>query len=230
MEEEKPLSQQESLQLITEMIEKAKHHFHESGISAILWGSVVGIAGLVSFAEMHWNFYIGFDIWLLVLAAIIPQVFIGIKESRQRKVVTHTEAAVDAAWLAYGISMFALIFYFNIVPNVTDKLLVQQGTQLLQAGADGSTKPFHYFIPSYGSLLLLLYAIPTLATGIAHQFSAMFWAAILCYVFFIISCFTSNAYDMLLNGLAGIFNWLIPGLIVRRTYYSHQKAVNVQRS
>ncbi|MET0393070.1 MAG: hypothetical protein ABW019_08000 [Chitinophagaceae bacterium] len=230
MEEEKSLSQQESLQLITEMIGKAKNHFHESGTSAILWGSVIGVAGLVSFAEMHWHFDIGFDIWLIVLAAIIPQVFLIIREARNRKVVTHTEAAIDAAWMAYGISIFALIFYFNIVPGVTDRWFAQEGITLTQAGPDHIAKPFHTFIPSYGSLLLLLYAIPTLTTGVAGKFKPMFWAAILCYLFFILSCFTPVAYDMLLNGLAGIFNWLIPGLILRRKYYRHQKALNVQRS
>ena len=64
MEEEK-FSEQESLKLISEMIQKAKHSFHENGTSAILWGSVVGIAGIISFAELFWHFYIGFDIWLL---------------------------------------------------------------------------------------------------------------------------------------------------------------------
>lgn len=227
MAEEKSLSQQESLQLITEMIGKAKKDFHESGASAILWGSMIGIAGLVNFAELHWHFSIGFDIWLIVLAAIIPQVFIMIRESRRRKVISHTAAAIDAAWLAYGVSIFGLILYFNIVPGVTDRLLAGEGLHLTLTNTDGSTKPFHYFIPSRGSLLLLLYAIPTLATGIAHRFRAMFWAAILCYAFFVISCFTPMDYDMLLNGLAGIFNWLIPGLILRQRYYRHQKAVNV---
>lgn len=225
--EEKSLSEKESLQLITEMIGKAKTHFHESGTSAILWGSAIGIAGLVNFAELHWDFSIGFDIWLLVLAAIIPQVFIMIRESRRRKVVSHTEAAIDAAWLAYGVSIFGLILYFNIVPGVTDRLLAEEGMRLTLTNADGSTGPFHYFIPSRGSLLLLLYAIPTLATGIAHRFKAMFWAAILCYMFFITSCFTPMDYDMLLNGLAGIFNWLIPGLILRRRFYRYQKTGNV---
>jgi hypothetical protein len=226
-EQEKPLTEKESLELITEMIYKAKHHFHESGTSAILWGSVVGIAGLVRFAELKWHFYVGFDIWLIVLGAVIPQIFFTIRKSRRRKMVTHTEAAVDAAWLAYGVSIFALVFYFNIVPNATDNILANEGIALLKRNADGSIVPFHYFIPSGGSLLLLLYGIPTLVTGMAHKFRPMFWAAILCYIFFLVSCFTTNAYDMLLNGLAGIFNWLIPGLILRRTFYKHQKQVNV---
>jgi hypothetical protein len=83
--EEKKLTEQESLRLITEMIHKAKSSFHESGTSAILWGSVVAIAGFTSFAERFWNFSIGFDIWLLVLAAFIPQLIISIKESKHKK-------------------------------------------------------------------------------------------------------------------------------------------------
>lgn len=227
MEEEKQLTQDESLRLITDMITKAKSHFHESGTSAILWGSVVGVAGLLDFAQSYWHFSIGFDIWYLVLAAIIPQIIISIRENRNKKVVTHTEAVLDAVWLVYGISLFALIFYLNAVPNTTDKLLSNENIALVQTNADGSKAFLHSFVPSHTSLFLLIYAIPTLITGIACKFRPMLWGALLCYVFFIISCFTENAYDLLFNGLAGIFNWLIPGIILRRTFYRRQKAMNV---
>src|SRR5450759_2704235 len=102
-------SKEESLKLITEMIQKAKHSFHENGTSAILWGSVIGIAGLVNFAELYWNYNIGFDIWLIVLAAIIPQVFISVRKSKQKQVVTHIEGVMDTIWIVYGISIFALM-------------------------------------------------------------------------------------------------------------------------
>ncbi len=226
METEQPLDQQKSIQLITEMIQKAKHDYHESGSSAILWGSAIAIAGFVSFAQAYWKFHIGFDIWLIVLAAIIPQIFISIREAKERKMITHTEAAIDTVWMVFGISIFALIFYFNIVPGVTTRILAKEGISLLQTNTDTGTKAFDFFIPSHGSLLLLLYGIPTLATGLAHKFIPMIWAGILTYIFFIISCFTNNAYDMLLNGLSGIFNWLIPGLILRN-HYRHQKTMNV---
>jgi hypothetical protein len=224
--EEKNISEQESLRIITEMIAKAKHSFHEDGTAAILWGSVIAVCGLVSFAQLYWKFSIGFDIWLLTLVALIPQIFISIRENRRRKVVTHMEAAMNAIWLVYGISIFALVFYFNTVPAATDKILAAEGTRLLQQSPQG-TAPFHYFIASHGSLLLLLYAIPTLATGLAYKFTPMTVSAILCYLFFIISCFVPTAYDMLLNGLAGIFNWLIPGLILRSRFHKQKTAVNV---
>lgn len=224
--EDKPLSEEESLRLITEMIHQVKKSFHEDGTSAILWGSVVAVCGLTSFAELNWHFHLGFDIWLLTLAAIIPQVYISMRESRRRKVITHTEAALNAIWLVYGVSIFALVFYLNVVPLVTDRLLHREGTTLLQSTAQG-VQPFHYFVPSAGSLLLLIYAMPTLATGLAQKFKPMFWGALLCYLFFIISCFVPTAYDMLLNGLAGIFNWLVPGLILRRRFRAHQTPVHV---
>lgn len=216
--EEKQLSEKESLQLITEMIAKAKHSYHENGTSAILWGSVVAFCGFVMFAELYYHFSIGFDVWLLTLAAFVPQIFITINEKKNRKIISHTEAAMTTIWLVFTISMFALVFYFNVVPGVSDKILAQEGTKILAIKADGSTSDFHYTVPSAGSLLMLMYAIPTLATGLAYKFRPMILGALLCYLFFIVSCFTPTAYDMLLNGLAGIFNWLLPGLILRSRF------------
>src|SRR5438270_4840201 len=164
--EEKQLSEQDSLQLITEMIQKTKHNFHESGTSAILWGSVVTVCGLVNFAERQWGFDIGFDVWLLTLVAVIPQVYISIRESRQRKVLTHNEAVMNHVWIVYAISIFALVFYLNVVPVVTDRLLAQTTTRITQQDiVRGIEKPFSYFIAGSGSLFLLLYAIPTLIAG-----------------------------------------------------------------
>lgn len=227
MENEKVLTGDESLQLITEMISKARRSYHENGSSAILWGSVVAVCGFVMFVELYFNFYIGFDIWLLTLAAFIPQIFISINERRNRQVISHTEAAMNNIWVVYAISMFALVFYFNVVPGITDRFLASEGTKVVVTKPDGSASNFHYNVPSVGSLLILMYAIPTFATALAYKFKPMIYGSVLCYAFFILSCFTSSAFDMLLNGLAGIFNWLIPGLILRRRF-KKEKPVNVQ--
>lgn len=222
--EEKQLSEKESLQLITEMIGKAKHSYHENGTSAILWGSVVAVCGFVMFAELYFHFYIGFDIWLLTFIAFIPQIFISINQRKSRKVISHTEAAMNSIWAVYAISMFALVFYFNVVPGVSDRLFADEGTKIVITTADGAINNFHYNIPSAGSLLLLMYAIPTFATALAYKFRPMIYGSILCYSFFVISCFTPSAYDMLLNGFAGIFNWLLPGLILRRRFKKEKEA------
>lgn len=225
---EQPFSEQQSLQLIAEMIQKAKKTFHERGTSSILWGSVVAFCGLLSFAQMQWRFYIGFDVWLLTLAAFIPQAWITVKERRERNVLTHDQAAMNNVWIVYGISIFALVFYFNIVPAVTDGLLLAEGRQVFEKSQQSSIEiPFKYFIASSGSLLLMLYAIPTLITGLTHRFKPMIVGAIICYLFFVLSLFTDTRLDMLFNGLAAICNWLIPGLILRHRYRKEKKARHV---
>lgn len=217
MAAEKQLTEQESLALITEMLQTAKGHFHTDGTSAILWGGVVALAGVVSFLEKLLKFDIGFDIWLIVLAAIIPQIFIYIREARTRKAVTHQETFLNVIWMVYAFSMFALIFYINVVPATTMKILKAEGLELFSRQQGASTyEPFQLFVFSQSSLFLILYAIPTLAMGFALKFKPMMIGGSLCYLFFIVSCFTSSTYDFLLNGLAGIFCWLIPGIILRK--------------
>jgi len=214
--EKAPMTEHESLQIITEMIQKAKSDYHTSGTSAILWGSVVAIAGIVSFAEGTWHFSIGFDIWLIVLAAIIPQIFISICENKAKKVISHQENLLGGIWLAYGISVFALVFYFNVIQDASEKLLSASGQELLIKDLHtGVISHWHPYVFSSASLLLLLYGIPTLATGIGTRCRPMLVGGLLCYIYFVISCFTPGSIDYLLNGLAGITNWLIPGLILR---------------
>lgn len=220
MSQEKQLTEKESLQLITEMIQKAKaSHFHENGTSAILWGSVIGFCGLFTFFQMHYDWKIGFDVWLLTLVAIVPQVFISIQERKRRVVKSDKSMAIDAIWAVYGISIFALIFYLNVIGKQTDRLLVGEGKEVfIKDAATGTVEHLIPFVPSYGSLLLMLYAIPTLATGIASKFRPMIIGGIICYALFAVSCYTDRKYDFLMNGIAGILNWLIPGLILRSRY------------
>lgn len=219
---EKKLSGDESLSIINEMIQKVKSSFHESGDSALLWGTVVAFCGLVNFAELQWNFYIGFDIWWLILAAVIPQVYIISKEKRRKQVKSYQAAATDNVWFVYAISLLAVILYQNIVPAVSDNLMLQDGVQLLQKNiGTGEITDYHFFIPGISSVYLIIYAFPTIATGLINKFKPMIWGAVVCYGLFIISLFTPVKYDVLLLGLAGIANWLIPGLILRKRYLNN---------
>jgi len=217
--EDKPLTEKESIELITEMISKAKGNFHESGTSAILWGTVIGICGLVSFAQMQWNFNIGFDMWWITFAAVIPQIWIIIQERKRKIVKTHPQHATDVVWLVYAVSVICLIIYSWIVPGVSAKLFNQDGLELLSRNIiTGEMQPQKFIIPSFSSIYLIVYAFPTLATGLINRFHVMIYGAIICYGFFVLSLFTPFKYDMLLNGLAGIGNWLIPGLLLRQRY------------
>lgn len=225
MDANKKLTEQESLQLITDMIQKARSSYHDRGTGAILWGTVVAIASFVTYLSLEYDFKLPFDIWLLVLAAIIPQVFISIKESRQSKVKKHDDAAVNAVWLVFGITIFGLIFYSNTVPSASVRLINAEGWSMLKHYTDGS-KPDELmkpFIFSLYSLYLLIYALPTLVTGLAKKFRPMTIGAIITYGLFIASCFSAAKYDMLFGTVAAIVCWFIPGIILRKRYLASMK-------
>ncbi len=222
---EKPFDEQDSLNLITDMIRKAKGTFHERGTSAILWGAVVAFCGITSFICLEYDLWPGFDIWLLILVAVIPQVWISIQEGKRRQIKTYQQSATDMVWIVYMISIISLVVYQNIVPGATQRILTEEGqTLMLRTNDSGLVEGIKPFLPSITSIYLIIYAFPTLATGLINRFKPMIWGAAVCYLFFIASLFTSAKYDMLLAGLAAIGNWLIPGIILRRRFLKGRKA------
>lgn len=226
--EEKQLTEKESLAIITDMVNKVKNHYHENGSYLILWGTVIAICGLVSAAERFWNFSIGFDIWILTFIAVIPQVWLIIQENKRKKVTTHTESAIDVIWLVYMITIVAVILYGNITYLTSPGLLKENSIELFSKNiVTGEIKPYKPFAPSFSSIFLMIYAFPTLATGLITRYPPLIIGAILTYAFFITSLFTGYTVDMLLSSLAAMSCWLIPGLMLRKKYLAQLKPGNV---
>jgi hypothetical protein len=153
----------------------------------------------------------------------VPQIYIGYKEGRNKLVKSYQQSATDNVWLVYAISIVAVVLYQNVVPGVSNKLMASDGIQLLQKNIQtGEIKDFRFFIPGISSIYLIIYAFPTICTGLIYKFKPMIYGAIICYGLFVISLFVPFKYDMLLLGLSGIVNWLIPGIILRNHYYKSQ--------
>lgn len=227
MAKESTFSEQESLQLIAEMIKKAKGSYHDTGIGSLLWGAVVAIASGVNFLQREYDFKLGFDIWWLVLAAIIPQVYISIQEKKIKKAKLYDDDLVDAVWLVFGISIFAMGFYQNFVPVQTEKFIAEEGWTLMKHYSDGRPdEVIRPFTPSLYSIYILLYAFPTMVTGMVKKFTPMKIGAIITYGLFILSLFTESRYDLLLGSIAALACWFIPGIILRKKYL-RQASVNV---
>lgn len=227
MAKESAFSEQESLQLIAEMIKKAKGSYHDTGIGSLLWGAVVAIASGVNFLQREYDFKLGFDIWWLVLAAIIPQVYLSIREKKIKKAKQYDDDLIDSVWLVFGISLFAMGFYQNIVPAQTEKFIAQEGWTMMKHYADGRPdEVIRPFTPSLYSVYILLYAFPTMVTGMVKKFTPMKIGAIITYGLFILSLFTESRYDMLLGSIAALACWFIPGIILRKKYL-RQASVNV---
>jgi len=226
--EEPQLSEQDSLRLITEMIQKAKKSYHDTGISALLWGTAVFVASFVTYLQLEFDYKLPFDIWLIVLFAILPQIVISLRESKFRKFRSHDDIAIDTIWIVYAATLFWINDLSEQVPGVTLKLIHIEGWQMMKHPLNATVpdEPLRPFAPSITSIFILIYALPTLATGIIKQFRPMTIGALITYGLFIVSCFTENKYDMLLSAITALVCWFIPGIILRKRYLK-QKKVNV---
>lgn len=211
MYEEKELTEKESLALITQMINKARDCYHDTGISSIMWGAVVAFCALERLAEIHFGYRLPVDIYFLTILAIIPQVYFSIREKKARKVKTYDETFLDYLWAGFGICIILLIIATNVIFSAWSPVSDEYRTL---TGHAPSFRFYEFLAPLY----LMLYGMPTFVTGAAFRFWPMFWGGILCWTCSIITAFTPIKIDLLLTALSAVFAWLIPGIIMERDY------------
>lgn len=218
---EKQMTERESLQLITSMINRAKQSFHDTGVGAMMWGSVVAICSLVKLSELQFGFRLPFDIYLLTLVAIIPQVWLTIREKRQRRARSHDDAFMDYIWLAFGISIFLMVHVINIVFRY-------QAPMLEAYYALPGEQPRAGFYEFVSPLFLILYGMPTFITGAACKFKPMLWGGLFCWACSIVTVYSQIKVDLLLTALSAILAWLIPGILLEREHRLAKKAQQAQ--
>ena len=218
---EKQLTEKESFDLIASMINKAKASRHATGMGALMWGIVIAVCSLVKLSELQFGFRLPFDIYLLALAAVIPQVFISIKEKKERKVKAYDDIYMDYLWLGFGISIFLMILITNNIYAGMEPM-VKQYKELTAGRTDWTDFSFSEFV---SPLFLLIYGLPTFVTGAACKFRPMFWGGLFCWACCIITIFTTIKIDLLLTALSAILAWLIPGIIMERDYRKAKKGL-----
>ncbi len=189
MQEEKKLTEQESLALIASMISKAKNSYIESGIGPLSWGILITFCSLFSYFEHLLKWSINFDIWLLSLFALVPQIYFSWRSKKQRGFTAHEEIIMDYVWSTFAICMFLLSFYSNMVH------------------------------PSHSTALtMMLFGIPTFITGGIRKFKPMIIGGIICWICSLASLYFSYPNTLLLMAISAVSAWLLPGIILRRNY------------
>lgn len=214
-DDDKRLTEKESLELIAKMINKAKDSYHDTGVGAMMWGAVIAVCSLVKLSEVQFNFRLPFDIYLLTLAALIPQIFITIREKKQRKVKSYDDSYMDYIWMGFGVCIFLLIHTVNLVFRAWNP--VGEEYKIL-TGHTASFRFYEFLSP----LFLMLYGLPTFITGAACRFKPMLWGGIFCWVCSIVTVYTSFKIDLLLTAFSAIAAWFIPGLVMEREYRKYK--------
>ena len=200
MEEEKSMSEKESLDLISGMIGKARNHYTESGSSALLWGiSNVIVFVLAYLQQTIKGFEFPFSPFYLMIIAAVLQVYFYRKERMMNKTVSYKDEAQYYIWFAFGISIMILTV------------------------AGGFADIGYIILP----LLLLLFAIPTFISGCIKKFTPLVIGGIVCWVLSAICFFYRESEVFLLVAVGALFAWVIPGIILKRKFLKKMAMSNV---
>src|SRR6185503_3659099 len=86
-----------------------------TGISAMMWGAVIAFCSLEKLAELQFGYSLPFDIYLLTFVAVIPQIYLSIRENREKKVKSYDDTYLDYIWMGFGICIFLMILISNTI-------------------------------------------------------------------------------------------------------------------
>jgi hypothetical protein len=184
--EEKSLSPQESLEVISEVIRKTKENFKEQSFYFTLWGWLIALASLLFFLLQYTAFqYYFLPFPVLVTTGIITTLILQSKRKLISGTETHLSYFFSRLWLVLGIGFIVIVFI-----NVSQKL-----------------PPFTY--------TLLLAGIGTLISGLIMRFTPLITGGILFFVSSIVCVYLPNEYKPLLSCIAIIAGYLIPGYLLK---------------
>lgn len=190
--EEKNITEQESLVIIQQMINKSKKQLTDRSKYFMMWGIAVFACAIIQYLLLK-NLQTNTQrVWLAMPVLAIVQLFMSIRDRKKEKVVSHNTAAISSVWLALGVSFFILAFLsFRISFEIF---------------------PF----------LILLYGIGTFVTGRIIQFAPLVWGGIACFILSILITYIDGAEKLLILALSVVVSYIIPGILLKREFKNQQ--------
>ena len=185
------MTEKESLELITSMINKAKNKVTESGSLYLFWGWLILLCCIVQFTGLHFfNYTNSYYVWYSTWVLLIFQFFYIVKQKKSSSVKSYTGEINGFVWLVFFISMVLVIFI---------------------------SIHFKYYEIIY-PLILVMYGMPTFLSGVILKFKPLIIGGACCWVFAILSSFVTSDYQSLFIAAAVIAAWIIPGYLLKKNY------------
>jgi hypothetical protein len=189
MEQEKQLSEKESLQLINRMIHEAKGYYYESGIAALVYGFSILICSIISWLTAKQMMSFPFQPFYLLIPIFFVQSFIQMREEKKKKAKTFTDEAIDYVWMGFFFSVFAT--------------------------CTAAFAGFGYVIIS---IVLILSGLAAFLTGMISKFKYHIIISFVIWIIAAVSFFIQNETGYLLLAASSILVWIIPGFILNAMF------------
>ena len=206
---EKKFTEQDSLQLINEMIAQAKNNFRKGAANSMIFcGYSVAIVACINVILLHVldKPYYSYWIWVLMAPMTFITFFIDKRGAKKEMVKTHIDKIVGSVWKGFVVSVVLFI------------TLVFGMVYVLQ-----SWSPTLIFNPGF----LILTGLAQYITASACRFKPYFYGAyvfwlgfILCMLSFVVFSPRTDIQFIIL-ALSVIFGFCVPGHILNRKAEQH---------
>ncbi|MBX2875502.1 MAG: hypothetical protein KTR30_25520 [Saprospiraceae bacterium] len=123
-----PLSPEQSLELIAEVIKEAKYKFEENGVIYFMWGAILGFAALLQYGLLKTGqeeiSYYGY--FIVPIGALISWYYYARKKSARKNQVSSN---ISITWGIVSLNLMILGFFFNYVlqETLTPLMLILMG-------------------------------------------------------------------------------------------------------
>ena len=185
--EEKLMTGEDSLRVITEMINKTRVSVAQASFHLLLWGWLIFACSLSEF--VLWK-YAGWAnswyVWFAVIAGVFVSLAYGFVKGKRERIFTYGTKIYIWTWIAFFL---ASVVFFIVFPVKTGNV---------------------------GKYMLLIAAIPLLISGVILNFWPMMWGAVAFWILAILAHFGGETVSGLAMPAAMVIGYLVPGYLIRK--------------
>jgi hypothetical protein len=188
------ISPEESLRIITSMIEATKHNIGDSSHFFLLWGYAVAAGCTLQYilkAVVGYQHH--YYAWFVTLIAMVIHFVFLYHRGKTIRAQTFVEEANANLWMAMGMSFFVLAFVFARIG-------------------------WQYCFPIY----ILLYGVGTYVSGSLIQFKPLVIGGVICWFLAAITPYLYYDLQILMAAIAIIVSYIIPGHLLRLHYLNNK--------
>jgi hypothetical protein len=185
--DEKMMTGEESLKIISEMINKTKVNIRQGSFHLLFWGWLIFFCSLTeyilfNFTDISNPWYV----WFLTIPGAFVSLIYGFATGRKEMVHTYADMLYMWTWLGFLAS--AIVLFILMSKNMEN------------------LAPF----------ILLLAGFPTFLSGFIIKFKPLIAGGITFWAFALIAHFAGSNAAMLVTSVAMLTGYLIPGYLLKR--------------
>jgi hypothetical protein len=180
------LTAQQSIEIISQMIQEAKGKLQRNNFYFLFWGWVIVVANLGMYILSRIDYERPYIVWLITIPAWIFTLYKAFTKKKHQTTTSHFDRISGFLWLSFGISIFVLVFFgykinFQLNP-----------------------------------VILVVSAIPTIVSGSILNFRPLIAGGITFWLSGIVCFLVPMETQPLVGAVAIVCGYLIPGYMLKK--------------